>query len=430
MIINYLYSLICQKICIFTTDYQAVIMNTKNLAEVFSETDLTYIQQLDERQHRLYCATRAISIGKHGVAAVCASIHISKNTIYRGIRELNGKTILSSETVRIAGGGRKAILDKHPEYLVLFDEIVQKHMAGLPQDDSVRWLDISIAQIVQIFKEHGISISPYIARKMVKLRGFKKRSFHKTKTLKEVKNRDAQFKLLEATWISCVRLGIPVLSIDTKKKEMLGNFKRAGKTFSCQELAALDHDFVSFSNGTIIPHGIYDVERNVGYLTIGNSHDTAEFVCDNIARIWKDYLQWEYPKATSICILCDGGGSNSASHHIFKQELLKLATSLELDIIIVHYPPYCSKYNPIEHRLFAHITRSWSGVPLLSAEYACKKANETTTSKGLVVVASINSKEYQTQRTLDESYVSERQKRIIFDEQLPKWNYVVRCKSA
>ena len=339
MIINYLHSLICRKICIFTTDYQAVIMNTKILAEVFSETDLTYIQQLDERQYRLYCATRAISIGKHGVAAVCASIHISKNTIYRGIRELNGKTILSSETVRIAGGGRKAILDKHPEYLVLFDEIVQKHMAGLPQDDSVRWLDISIAQIVQIFKEHGISISPYIARKMLKLRGFKKRSFHKTKTLKEVKNRDAQFKLLEATWTSCARLGIPVLSIDTKKKEMLGNFKRTGKTFSCQELAALDHDFVSFSNGTIIPHGIYDVERNVGYLTIGNSHDTAEFVCDNIARIWKDYLQWEYPKATSICILCDGGGSNSASHHIFKQELLKLATSLELvlSLYIIHH---------------------------------------------------------------------------------------------
>ena len=153
-------------------------------------------------------------------------------------------------------------------------------------------------------------------------------------------------------------------------------------------------------------------------------------MCDNIARIWKDYLQWEYPKATAICILCDGGGSNSASHHIFKQELLKLATSLELDIIIAHYPPYCSKYNPIEHKLFAHITKSWSGVPLLSAEYACRKANETTTSKGLVVVATINSKEYQTQRTLDESYVSERQKRIRFDKQLPKWNYVVRCKSA
>lgn len=156
-------------------------------------------------------------------------------------------------------------------------------MAGLPQDDSVRWLDLSVAQIIQIFKEQGISISPYIARKMVKLRGFKKRSFHKTKTLKEVKNRDAQFKLLEATWTSCARLGIPVLSIDTKKKEMLGNFKRTGKTYSCQEFAALDHDFVSFSNRTIIPHGIYDVERNVGYLTIGNSHDTAEFVCDNIA---------------------------------------------------------------------------------------------------------------------------------------------------
>ena len=217
-------SLICQKICIFITDYQAVIMNPKILAEVFSETDLTYIQQLDERQRRLYCATRAINLGKHGVVAVCTSIHISKNTIYRGFRELKGKTILSSGTIRIAGGGRKAILDEHPEYLTLFDEVVQKHTAGLPQDDTVKWLDLSVAQIIQIFKEHDICISPYIARKMVKLRGFKKRSFHKTKTLKEVKNRDAQFKLLEATWSFCARLGIPVLSIDTKKKEMLGNF--------------------------------------------------------------------------------------------------------------------------------------------------------------------------------------------------------------
>ena len=141
----------------------------------------------------------------------------------------------------------------------------------------------------------------------------------------------------------------------------------------------------------------YFLSRNVGYLTIGKSHDTAELVCDNMARIWKDY-------------------------HIFKQELMKLAATLGLDIIIVHYPPYCSKYNPIEHRLFAHITRSWSGVPLLSAEYACKKSNETTTSKGLVVIASINSKEYQTQRTLDESYESERLKRIVFDERLPKWS--------
>ena len=185
-------SLICQKICIFITDYQAVIMNPKILAEVFSETDLTYIQQLDERQRRLYCATRAINLGKHGVVAVCTSIHISKNTIYRGFRELKGKTILSSGTIRIAGGGRKAILDEHPEYLTLFDEVVQKHTAGLPQDDTVKWLDLSVAQIIQIFKEHDICISPYIARKMVKLRGFKKRSFHKTKTLKEVKNRDAR----------------------------------------------------------------------------------------------------------------------------------------------------------------------------------------------------------------------------------------------
>ena len=171
-------------------------------------------------------------------------------------------------------------------------------------------------------------------------------------------------------------------------------------------------------------------ETDLTYIQQLDERQRRLYCATRAINIGKHGVAAVYPKATAICILCDGGGSNSASHHIFKQELLKLATSLELDIIIAHYPPYCSKYNPIEHKLFAHITRSWSGVPLLSAEYACKKANETTTSKGLVVVASINSKEYQTQRTLDESYVSERQKRIIFDEQLPKWNYVVRCKSA
>ncbi len=403
-------------------------MKTNNLAEVFSETELTFMKQLDEHQYRLFCASRAISLGTHGVAAVCAAISISKNTVYRGIHELKANVMPPKGRVRVPGGGRKSTLDKHPELLAMFDDIVQNNTAGLPQDDTVTWLDLTAKQIQQKFKEHEISL--YIVRKMIKLRGFKKRSFHKTKTLKDVKDRDAQFKRIMATRLHCILHGIPILSVDTKKKEMLGNFKRAGKVFSQGKLAAFDHDFNSFSDGTIIPHGIYDVERNVGYITIGNSHDTAQFVCDNIARVWKEYLQWEYPDATAICILCDGGGSNSASHHIFKQELMRLAASLGVDIIMAHYPPYCSKFNPIEHNLFAHITRAWSGVPLLSAEYACKKANETTTSKGLVVNASINTNVYQTQRTLDDSYMSERQKRIIFDELLPKWNYIVRCKSA
>lgn len=182
-------------------------MDTKILAEVFSETDLAFIQQLDERQRRLYCARRAINIGKHGVAAVCASIPMSKNTVHKGIHELKNKTALPEKAVRASGSGRKPILEEHPEYLTLFDEIVQNHMAGLPQDDSVRWLDLSVAQAIQLFKEHAIDISEYLARKMIKLRGFKKRSFHKTKTLKEVENRDAQFKLVESTWTSCVRQG-------------------------------------------------------------------------------------------------------------------------------------------------------------------------------------------------------------------------------
>mgnify|MGYP002726106169 FL=1 len=171
---------------------------------------------------------------------------------------------------------------------------------------------------------------------------------------------------------------------------MIGNFKRQG-TVSCKgKPKTYDHDFKSFSDGIIVPYGIYDVGANTGYLTLGVSHDTAEFVCDNFIHIWQQFLQWKYPNAHTICILCDGGGSNVCSHHIVKQALMKLASTIGVNIIMVHYPPYCSKYNPIEHCMFGPISRSWSGAPLLSIENARTRAEATVTKKGLSIIATIN----------------------------------------
>lgn len=161
---------------------------------------------------------------------------------------------------------------------------------------------------------------------------------------------------------------------------MIGNFKRSGKVICKGHPKALDHDFLSFADGKIVPHVIYDIAANTGYLTIGTSHDTAKFVCDNIARVWTEHLQWQYPDADTVCLLCDGGGANSCLHHIFKQELMRLARTIGMNILVIHYPPYCSKYNPIEHRMFAPITRSWSGAPLLSVEMARQRAASTKTS--------------------------------------------------
>ena len=221
-------------------------------------------------------------------------------------------------------------------------------------------------------------------------------------------------------------VGLPIVSIDTKKKEMLGNFKREGKALSNGPLKSLDHDFSTFSDGQIVPHGIYDVTRNVGYMTLGISHDTSGFVCDNISRVWEQHLKRQYPDAHTLVILCDGGGSNSSAHRIVKQDLMDLANKLGIRLLVVHYPPYCSKFNPIEHRLFSQITRSWSGAPLMSLQNAADRAVMTTTKNGLKVHVHINSKTYDIKRPIDESYQKRLARQVVFAQKLGEWNYLVK----
>ena len=387
------------------------------------------LKTYDERQRRQFLASKACSIGCHGVRLVCDATDVCRDTLYRGLRELNtnDNDTFPKGRIRAVGGGRTPVLSKHPEYLEVFDEIAASHTAGLPQDDSVVWLTVSVLQIIGLFKERGIHVSRYIVNQMKKAKGFKERSFVKALTLKDVKDRNAQFEKIKKVRSECESYGIPIFSIDTKKKEMIGNFKRQG-TVSCKgQPKAYDHDFKTFSDGTIVPHGIYDVRANIGYLTLGTSHDTAEFVCDNFIQVWKDHLQWTYPKAKTICILCDGGGSNACSHHIVKQSLMRLASVIGVNIIMLHYPPYCSKYNPIEHCMFGPISRSWSGAPLLSIEDARARAEATVTKKGLSIIATLNQRTYETKRPIEESYESEKSKRIVFDDELPKWNYIIKC---
>ena len=213
----------------------------------------------------------------------------------------------------------------------------------------------------------GYDISRYFVRQILDSLGIRERSFYKDLPMKEVKNRDEQFLRISSIRKEAEAVGLHVISIDTKKKEMLGNFKREGKALSNGPLKSLDHDFSTFSGGQIVPHGIYDVTRNVGYMTLGINHDTSKFVCDNIARVWREHLQEQYPDAHTLAILCDGGGSNSSSHRIVKQDLMDLANKLGIRLLMVHYPPYCSKFNPIEHRLFSQyhpqLERRSSDVP-------------------------------------------------------------------
>jgi hypothetical protein len=261
---------------------------------------------------------------------------------------------------------------------------------------------------------------------MLKSCHFVKRKMRKCKTLKEVENRNEQFEYIAKIKNRFINKKLPVLSIDTKKKEMIGNFFREGKAFCKKALGVLDHDFKSFSDGIAVPHGIYDLVKNICYLSIGTNKDTAEFVKDNIEYHWHNSIKYDYPDAKKMLILCDGGGSNSSSHFVVKEQLKQLAENLQVEIVVAHYPPYCSKWNPIEHRAFSFISKKWQGELFDNYEKIKNLAEETTTKTGFSVKAYMNKKAYQTGEKASKEFMKTMP--VIFNKFLPKWNYRIDYK--
>ena len=239
--------------------------------------------------------------------------------------------------------------------------------------------------------------------------------------MKQVPDRNAQFENIARLRADFEAAGNPIISLDTKKKELLGNFYREGQLYTLEELTTWDHDFNSFAEGVVIPHGIYDLQRNIGYIQIGTSRDTSEFACDSLRYWWLTYGALHYPDATSLLILCDGGGSNSSRHHIFKYDLQQVADELGIVIRIAHYPPYCSKHNPIEHRLFSHVTRACQGVIFTSVELVKELMSKTSTKTGLTALVHIIDKVYATKRKASDAFLDNMP--ICFDDFLPDWNY-------
>ena len=403
-------------------------MITKTPPEVLSPSDLAYMSTLNERDRRWFLATKAADLKTQGLSyrKVSKIMGTSTHTLQNGRQELLSGEGPGDGRIRRTGAGRKSVLPQHPEWTQAVVQIIEPHTAGLPQDENVVWISLSVTQIMNGLSAIGYDISRYFVRQILDSLGLRERSFYKDLPMKDVKDRNEQFEQITAICEEASSVGLPIVSIDTKKKEMLGNFKREGKALSNGPLKSLDHDFSTFSDGQIVPHGIYDVTRNVGYMALGISHDTSRFVCDNIARVWEQHLKWQYPDAHTLVILCDGGGSNSSAHRIVKQDLMDLANKLGIRLLVVHYPPYCSKFNPIEHRLFSQITRSWSGAPLMSLQNAADRAAMTTTKKGLKVHVHINSKTYDIKRPIDESYQKRLARQVVFAQELGKWNYLVK----
>ena len=308
--------------------------------------------------------------------------------------------------------------------MTVFEEFVQLQTAGSPMNEKQQWTNLKTSDLVKLFDEKGVSVSRFIVKQLTQVKGFVKRKMSKTKTIKEVENRDEQFQQIAKTVVRFTEKGLPILSIDTKKKEFIGQFYRAGKSYCQSAVKVYDHDFPSLASGVVIPHGIYDIAHNKGYLSIGVSKDTSEFLCDNLRYYWHNGIAEQYPEADEMLLLMDGGGSNSCLHYIVKEDLQNLANDLGITLTIAHYPAYCSKYNPIEHRLFPHIQRSWDAVVFENYEIVKEQVEKTTTAKGLKVVAWINEKMYQSGRKYSENF--KETMTIVFDEILPKWNYQIQ----
>lgn len=288
----------------------------------------------------------------------------------------------------------------------------------------IRWTNMKTSKLVQSFAEKGLATSRFIVKQLIKMKGLALRKMSKVMTLKEVANRDEQFRYIGERQAEFRSKGFPILSIDTKKKEFIGQFYRDGKSYCQEAVKVYDHDFPSLAQGVVIPHGIYDLVKNKGYVSLGKSKDTSEFLCDNLRHHWHNGIRQDYREAPEMLLLMDGGGSNSCLHYIVKEDLQKLANELGIKITIAHYPAYCSKYNPIEHRLFPHLQRSWEAMVFENYEIIKEQAEKTTTEKGLKVVAWINEKLYQNGRKYSQNF--KETMTIVFDEVLPKWNYQIQ----
>jgi hypothetical protein len=305
----------------------------------------------------------------------------------------------------------------------VFVEAVREHTAGSPQHDVV-WTNLKPREIAQAMSQRVHEpVSIRIVKQLLKQHGYARRQSQKKKSLKTHPQRDAQFQRITQLKEQYLERGQPVVSIDTKKKELLGNFYRRGKLYTRQTLEVLDHDFPSYSDGKVIPHGLYDIGLNKAHVNLGTSSDTTEFACDSVAHWWHHYGRHDHPGATQLLLLCDGGGSNPSNSSLFKQDLQGLANRIGLQIRVAHFPPYCSKHNPIEHRVFSHVTRACEGVVFTSVSLVKQLVERTSTSSGLSVTADILDRIYETGRKAASHFKSSLQ--FAADSVLPKWNYVL-----
>jgi transposase len=355
---------------------------------------------MDERMRRRWAAAEAKSLGWGGVLAVSQATGISRNTISKGLTELSDRktaAVLESNRVRQPGGGRKRATDANEELTAALERLVDPATRGDPRSP-LRWTCKSTTQLARQLTKQGHPVSPSTVGRLLKAAGYSLQSNRKTKEGANHPDRNAQFEHINATVLRFQRRDQPVISVDTKKKELIGDFKNGGREWRPQgkpeEVRV--HDFLDKNLGKAIPYGVYDVTENQGWVSVGIDHDTAYFAAEAIRRWWKKMGSRRHPRAKELLITADGGGSNGSRCRLWKVALQDLANRLDMPVHVRHFPPGTSKWNKIEHRMFCHITQNWRGRPLVSHDVVINLIANTATAQGLKIRAELDPKSYPT----------------------------------
>jgi hypothetical protein len=392
-------------------------------------TFLRFFGTLDERQARLCAAERALALGWGGITQLARVTGLSRETIRKGIAELRGAVPLAPGRVRRPGGGRQRVEVADPAVVPALQALVDDHTGGRPTD-ALKWTSTSKAKLASVLAARGHHVAPNTVGRLLRDLGYRLQANRKDKEGRAPPERDAQFTYLNAQVRAFLGRGQPVLSVDTKKKELVGDFKNAGRPWRPKgdPVRVNVHDFPAQAVGKAIPYGVYDLGHNRGFVNVGTSHDTPDFAVERLRLWWEHEGRTRSPAVDGVLLCADSGGSNSAQRRVWKVRLQELADHLQVPITVGHLPPGTSKWNTIEHRLFSHISIHWRGRPLVDYETVVSLIGATSTATGLTVTARLDLDQYPTGVSIPDAVMA--QLALHPHAVHPRWNYTLAPRAA
>jgi len=382
------------------------------------------LSECNEVQRRRLAGIKAIEMGRGGILYVCKLTGMSHHTVIKGMREVRNTKREPITKLRKEGGGRKTIIEKNPEVKKDIENILEENTAGDPMS-KLKWTNKSTYTIAKELTSKGKNISEVTTGRIIKQLGYSLQANIKSKESGSSEKRDSQFRHINKQVNLFAKKNMPVISVDTKKKELVGNFKNDGRKWVKKGKAEIVnvYDFEYLAKGKAIPYGIYEVLKNNGFVNVGISHDTSEFSVESIRQWWKNIGKKNYKNAKKLLICADSGGSNASRSNLWKFYLQKFANNTGLKITVCHFPPGTSKWNKIEHKMFSFISMNWKGKPLRNYEIILNLIEGTKTKKGLRIKAKMDKKIYELGKKISEKQL---EKIYILKHHInPQWNYTI-----